>query len=250
MGFRLVLWAILIATTATAQWKRYVDEELLDSPPAHKLAYFLVDPCLRSDANDRRVYQCDLKLSAVELERPSKTRTSLRVVGKIGQLIVYDLEYFFSDQEFGPNMKSVLVQTAANEVREIDVRSAGPRETLLPTQILRGEHGQPPVIKVNFDDAGIYHFVHEEYFVILNGVALLVDFTPVFDAALKIIPNGMTTYQPTSRFDFKSHVFHIQTEKLDANIGPKVACCEGRVEVPFRIEQGRVIASNPKYFPE
>jgi len=58
----------------------------------------------------------------------------------------------------------------------------------------------------------------------------------------------MTTYQPTSKFDFVT--FQVKTEKRGAGIGPKVACCEGRVEVPFGIEGGKVIPGRAKHFPE
>jgi hypothetical protein len=49
---------------------------------------------------------------------------------------------------------------------------------------------------------------------------------------------------------FRIVLFEIRAEKRDANVGPKVACCEGRVEVPFRIERGRVIAGGAKFYPE
>lgn len=246
MVARFTLCVVLTATSVSAQWKRYVDEELKDSPPAHKLAYFLVDPCHESD----RVLQCDPQPSAVESERRSKTRTNLREVGKIGPFVVYDLEYFFSGEEPAPAMRSVLVGTMPDRLHEIDVQGNGPNGELFPTEILDVHHRRQHVIKVKFDDGGNAHAVHEQYFVILEGAALLLDFTPVFDAASRIIPNGMMTYQPTSRFDFNSLVFHVQTEPVDVNIGRKGACCEGRVEVPFEIERGRVIAGVPRYFPE
>jgi hypothetical protein len=229
MAIRFALCVILIATAARAEWKRYVQMphgHWADSPPVHDLAYFKVDPCLRSDTSDR-VLQCDQRPSPAELIRQSRTRTKLRTVGKIGAFTIYDFEYFFSGLPPGPGMRSVLVETAPNQFHEIHVEQWTP----LPTQILYVP--QQPVIKVKYDDGGNYRSVNEDYFVIVDNEAALLDFEPVFQAAEKVTPRDMVMWQPMSRWDFKSFVFHIQTEKRHPTIGPKVACCMGRIEVPF-----------------
>jgi hypothetical protein len=123
-----------------------------------------------------------------------------------------------------------------------------PQGTLFPTEILNV--GQQSLLKVKFDDGGVYHIVYEDYYVISQDSALLLDFEPVLQAVSKVLPRDMVAWQPTSRFDVATLLLEIRAEKRDANMSPKVACCEGRVEVPFRIERGRVIAGEAKYFPE
>jgi hypothetical protein len=102
---------------------------------------------------------------------------------------------------------------------------------------------------VKFDDGGNYHEVNEDYLAILVNGPLLLDFQPVFQAAEKVVPSDMETYQPTSQLDFELLLFSIQTVRRNVNVSPKLACCEGRVEAPFRIEPGRVVTGEPKFFP-
>jgi hypothetical protein len=89
--------------------------------------------------------------------------------------------------------------------------------------------------------------VYEKYFVILDGAAVLLDFGPAIRAAEKAVPMGDRTYQPMSEFNLKSLVYTIGTERLDANIGQKVACCNGHISVPFRIEKGLVVAGRAEF---
>lgn len=251
MLFRVTLYVLLIATTASAEWKRYVhmpQGEWSDAPPAHDLAYFRLDPCLRSNVKDR-ILQCGQPFSKADLEEHAKTtHTDLSVVGKIGTFTIYDVEYIFNEGDAGSRVRSVLIETAPEQLHEIHVRGNMPLGTLFPAEIL--SLGQLSIIKVKFDDGGIYHLVYEDYYVISQDGALLLDFKPVLQAASKVVPRDMVTWQPTSRFDFGSFLFEVRTEKRDADVGPKVACCEGRVEVPFRIVRGLVIAGEAKYFPE
>jgi hypothetical protein len=102
---------------------------------------------------------------------------------------------------------------------------------------------------VKSEDGGNAHIVIEDYIAISKDGAALLDFAPVFEAVSKVVPGDLVTYQPTSEFDFKSLRFRIRTEKRNLNIGAKVGCCEGRVEVPFRIEHGRVVEGKAEYFP-
>ena len=214
--------------------------EWSDTPPTHDLTYFRLDPCIRSDSRDR-ILQCGE-------ERAKAIHTDLSVVGKIGALTVYDLEYIFNEGDAGSRVRSVLIETAPHQLHEIHVRGNMPLGTLFPSEILNV--GQLSIIKVKFDDGGIYHGVYEDYYVISPDGALLLDFEPLLQAAVKVLPKDMVTWQPTSRLDFTFLLFEIRTEKRDAGVGPKVACCEGRVEVPFRIERSKVIAGEAKYFPE
>jgi hypothetical protein len=196
--------------------------------------------------NDRILQCIDTPL---EIENRLKMHTTVRLVGRIDAFTAYELLYFSGGDESQPFLRSVLVETAPNQLHEIHVQEAdGSLMTLFPTEILRV--GQQSIIRLKFDDGGIYHIFYEDYFVISRLGAILLDFKPVFEAAARAVPHGMGAYQPTSRFDLEALTFHIQTEKNDPNVSPKMGCCEGRVEVPFTIRDGRVFAGTAKYFPE
>jgi len=235
---------------AFGQWKRQVKmvhANWIDSPPARTLSYFRTDPCSRSDRTDR-ILQCSLNPSATELEQRLKTRTKFRVVGRVGAFYVYDLEYYFDGEDPGqPGVRSVLIGKTRQELHEIHVQDRQPLGTLYATQILH--IGRQPILMIKADDGGMYHQIDEDYFAVSQAGASLLDFKPVFEAADHAIPSDMVTYQPTSTYDFEASVFRVRTEKRDVNIGRKVACCEGSVEVPFRIEQGRVVPGKAEYIP-
>lgn len=247
---RAALCMVLFAAACPAQWKRYAytPQGGMDSPPAHDLEYFKVHPCSRSDKKDRFTY-CEEPPSKEELQRRAGTRTNLRVAGKICDFIIYDLEYFWGDEYPGPHMRSVLVETAGHEFHEILFQeSSVSLSTLFPTEIVKA--GEQHVIKVKYDDGGMYHAIDEHYFVMLDGVAVLLDFDPVIRAAEEVVPSGMTTYQPATHFDFASLIYSIGTEGPGPIVSAKTACCEGRVAVPFRIEKGLVVAGEAVFDPD
>jgi hypothetical protein len=248
---RYVFLLILFATGTFGEWKRYLhtDVDRTDSPPARSLAYFRIDPCSRSDPSDKVLLSCSAQPSANELAQRLKTRTEFKAVGRVGSLTIYDLEYYFEGigMDDQPAMRSVLIGKSQGQLHEIHVKQTGPTGTLDQPEILRV--GREAILKIKSDDGGIYHFVNEDYFLLSERGAILLDFGPVFEAAEKVVPEDMVTYQPTSKFDFAALMFHVQTERRDVNIGRKVSCCEGRVEVPFRIERSLVVPGKAKYIP-
>jgi len=243
MVIRVALCMVLFAAACPAQWKRYSESDepgAVASPPAHDLGYFDLDPCSRNDEKERFGY-CE---PDGETQRWARTRTNLRIVGKIGDFTIHELEYFLDIGYPGPHLRSVLVETPGHVFHEIYLQESL-SGVIFPTEILRA--GQQPVIKVKWDDNGNYHIVYEKYFVILDGAAVLLDFGPAIRAAEKAVPMGDRTYQPMSEFNLKSLVYTIGTERLDANIGQKVACCNGHISVPFRIEKGLVVAGRAEF---
>lgn len=248
MAIRAVLCLILLAAASPAQWKRHVEtleRGRVDSPPARDLDYFKVDPCSRSDKSDQFT-PCEEPPSEEEIQRRAQTRTDLRVVGKIGSFTVYDVEYFFALDYPGPHMRLTLVEAPGHRFHEICIQEKLPSGTLFPTKIFQA--GKQPVLSLTYDEGGMYHNLVERLFAISGGVAVLLDLGPVVRAAEGALPQGMGQFQ--SAFDFKSLVYSIGTERLDAKAGLKVACCEGRIEVPFRIEKGIVVAGKAQYIPE
>jgi hypothetical protein len=234
----------LASTAALAQWNRYLGTakgDWVDTPPARDLRCFRVDPCARSDKKDRFL-ECPV---SGKPNQYSLVTNKLRTVGKTGEFTVYDLMYFnTNDQE--SQMQSVLVGIGNGQLHEIHVR-VNNNGRLFPVEIVHA--GNQPVVKASLDDGGMYHSVVEEYFLVSQRGASLLSFDPVSEAAAKALPGDLATYYPAHRLDFSTLVFWIGTEQLPLTMGPKVSCCVGHVEVPFRIEQGKVIAGEGKYFP-
>lgn len=243
---------VLLAVAAHAEWTRYVFGQL-DAPPAHSLAYFRRKPCLRDEKDAVRVWWCRGAPAPAELvEPPSEMYTKLKVAGTIGTFKVYDLEYFFDgpedpDNPTTPGMRSVLVRTAPNQFHEIHVEDNTGGE-FYPTQITKS--GQYSILSIVHGDGGIYRSYTQQCFAISLTGSSLLDFAPVLEAAHSVVPDDMAAYQPMSRINFSSRVFHIWTERTDTGVGAKVSCCQGLVEVPFTIRMGRVIPGKAKYSPD
>jgi hypothetical protein len=176
-----------------------------------------------------------------------KTHTTVRLVGRIGAFTVYELLYF-SGPESQAYLRSVLVETAPRQLHEINVQEAASPMALFPAEILRIR--QQSIVRVAFDDGGMDRIFYEDDVIISQGGTVLLNFEPVYKAASLAVPKGMDTYQPTTKIDFESLLFTIETEKTSRNVGAKMACCEGHIEVPFDIKEGRVIAGKGKYFPQ
>lgn len=149
-----------------------------------------------------------------------------------------------------PATKSIILGSSPGQFHEILVREIwGPGSAIFPT-IISGT-GEDAVIQSTFDGGGMYHELGEDCFVILKTGAALLDLGPVEKAAVgAAAPAGMIPYNPMSRYDFEAHVFTSETEPIDLKMGPQVSCCEGHVEVRFKIENGRVIPGKAEFFPK
>ena len=87
--------------------------------------------------------------SEAEIQRWARTRTNLRIVGKIGDFTIHEVEYFLDIGYPGPHLRSVLVETPGHVFHEIYLQESL-SGVIFPTEILRA--GQQPVIKVKWDD--------------------------------------------------------------------------------------------------
>jgi len=256
--FRLFLWVGLLAPTTFAQWPRYVDgsERPHDSPPAHPLAYFTADPRSRPDC-ERLCRSLDLSWPSTAREAADLARThaNLRLVGKIAAFTIYDLDYFLGGNPwFGsddvnqgrPDLRSVLVNTGPEQFREILVqRNLG--GTIYPAVLL--DAGQQKVLKTEYWSAGHPGSREEAYFAFSESGPQLLDFTPVYEAAAKVVPENMNMFRLAEEFDFGTLSWTIPTEWLDARTNPAHCCGGGRIKVTFRLDPGRVIPIGAAYEP-
>ena len=212
---------------------------------AHPLAYYQMDPCLRNDPKDR-ISQCTPQPGKYDLELLRETRAKLRLVGRIGVFQIYELEYFAAGQEVA-GIRSVLIGTSQRQLHEVHVQ-VNTSGSFLPTQIVQSGDRQL-LVKVKWDDGGIYHGVYEDYLVLSGAKFIRLDLRPLSDAAAKAVPPGFLTYQPASGYDLKTMTYRISTERKGLNVGPKVGCCEGHIDVPFKIVEGRVIPGKATFHP-
>src|SRR5581483_934863 len=99
MALRYALCMLLLTVTASAAWKRYLHTidggDRTDSPAVRNLSYFQVDPCSRTGRNGQVLTSCNVQPDAAELEHRLKTKTEVRVVGQIGSMTLYDIDYYF-----------------------------------------------------------------------------------------------------------------------------------------------------------
>ena len=165
---------LLAASTVFGQWNRYVQTitgERTDSPPFHTLQYFKIDPCLRTGSNERILGCGSGSPTKAELDRLAKTRTDLKLVGKIGPFTIYDLYYFYCyddscyDDKRVRGERSILVGSGSNQFHEIEFTGRG--GAIYSSEILKV--GSQQVLKTKSDDGGSYHFVYEDYFAFVNG---------------------------------------------------------------------------------
>src|SRR5271165_5686532 len=100
MLIRLLGGLVFVAATAFAEWPRFVSGNggggFTDSPPAHPLAYFRVDPCLRPPTDPLAgalgcTWAGKPPATPEEMEGWAKTLTDLVEIGKIGKFSIFEL---------------------------------------------------------------------------------------------------------------------------------------------------------------
>lgn len=248
----LARWSLLCLllgqALALAEWPRRVNMNhggRTDSPPARDLAYFRVDPCLRTDPADR-LLQCSRNPTEGQLQHMRKTRTELRLIGKVGSFTIYDVEYYFHQSPFPePGVKSVLVEESPGRVHEIYVQESFPMETIFPTEIRRV--GKEWVIRVTSQQVALDRSIGENCFVISRQGVAYLDLEPIlFEAARKAVPAGSRLFLRAREFDWRVPKFRVLTTDRQGNAAQD--CCTGRLELPFTIRNGQVVIGKPSYF--
>jgi hypothetical protein len=244
------LCAALTGTPAFAGWNRYVDSfkgGFTDSPPAHPLTYFLVDPCMRPDSDPLgRALECTWvgapPPSPAELERRANLHPDLVEVGKIGEFTIYDLWYRRGNLYPNNDVRSVLVETAPDEFREI--ATAIRRGETFPSSEIVTLDGEPILI-IKSHDGGNNDRIDKTLYMFRKDGPELPDFTAVRQAAIKLMPANMSIRTETDDFASMTHV--VETYRSDLNQPPVTVKERGRITVSYRFVEGRAVVTNSKY---
>jgi hypothetical protein len=176
--------------------------------------------------------------------------TKLRPVGRIDRFMVYDLESYFSPEvdadavERKVDRKSILVQSGPGQFHEIYVNEMGsPLAAIYPTRIVKS--GRQRILVSKSDDGGNAGIQYLDAFLILPNGSVHLDFTPVYEAAKKLVPKGRQLWNPASNFDFEKLEWRSGT---NTDHGGKVGCCVGEVTVKFQIEPNGIVTAGGAIF--
>ncbi len=236
-----MIWS---AWAANADWPRMVITPKgahVDTPVAQPLKYFTDFPWLRDEDGDF-CYLCkpEERLARAKAE---KTRADVKLVGKIGRFTVYDIFYYFGDEE-EPGWKSIVVQTGLNAYREI--YHDQPNEGRPNPSFLVHADKQPVLCVVD----NVYRWDAEEQCFWFNPDGLVrIDFAPIWKAAQKAAPTGRRVweYAVKAKTTFRNMVLPVALRDQDTG-----NCCDvkGVVNVHFRLDQGRVIVMDARFDPD
>src|SRR5580704_1101607 len=236
MLVRLSVCIALVGTTAFAGWQRRADGwkgGFTDSPPSHPLAYFLVDPCLRpaSDALVRAL-ECT--------SHGANTHTDLVLIGKIGEFTIYDLWYSRNGFSYpDADVRSVLVSTAPEQYREIDVTIR--RGVTFPSSEIVEMDGEPILIAKSHD-GGNHDRIDEALYMFRRSGPEQPDLKPVSKAATELMPANMSIRTATN--DYAAMTYVVETYRNDLNL-PTVSVKErGRITVTYRFADGRAAVTS------
>lgn len=254
MAFRLLVLAALIAVPGAAGWDRFVDsfkgDTPLDSPPAHPLAYFQTDPCLRPAA-DRvsLLFECTWPgkppATAEEKAQWARTVASVNEIGRAERFTIFEVTYSRNGGGYpDPDAKSVVVKTAANTYREIDIRLR--RGSEFPASSLLTIQGRPFVDVPSHDGGQNVIYYHRLYLIAPDGGGM-VDLTPIEQAARAAIPPHMS--MRTYRDDFASLTREVEAYRNDLNLPWAEVRERARITITFRIDGARAVVTGSRVEP-
>jgi hypothetical protein len=256
VSFRIERNGLIVPTGAKyyppsdASWQRYAYTAkgyYSDIAPAHFRSYFLVHPCLRGDPEGGLI-KCPAQKAPSEA---FNARTELLEVGKIGDFSVFDLNYYFADQDHprdAPGMRSVLIQTGPDQFQEILAIEAFGEMPLGVGASAIFQAGSGQILRAITRESGYREPPFEIYFALFDEGAVQLDFDGLPYAAQSAIPDGKGKIWPLSaKFDFPSLTWTVGVK----GEGENVTCCQGSVTVAFRIERTEtVVPTGAKYEPQ
>jgi hypothetical protein len=254
MLLRLLVCVALMGPTAFAGWQRYLSGDgkgpSTDSPPAHPLAYFQVDPCARPDSDPLgRSLECTWEgkppPTPAELKRRANVRTDLVEIGKIGAFKIYDLWYRRDGSSYPyADVRSVLIKTATDEYREINVQIRW--GNVFPASEIVNLDGEPILI-ARSHDGGNHSHVEEALYMFRTSGLVTPDFKAVADAVAKLTPANMSVQ--TWTHDYATMTDRVDTYRNDLGLAPGSVQERLRIAVTYRFVDGHAVVTASKYEP-
>jgi hypothetical protein len=181
------------------------------------------------------------------LKRRANTRTELNEIGQIGKLKIYDLWYSrgIEDSPGGdPSLRSILVEAAPGEYREIDVQMR--HGYLFPASeivVLDGE----PILIAKSHDGGNHNRIDETLYMFRPSGLEKPDFKAVSEAVAKLTPPNMSIRVWTH--DYATMTDLVETYRNDLGL-PSVSVTERcKISVTYRFVNGRAVVTGSKYEP-
>lgn len=235
-----ILMMLSDTKVAFAAWERYVGTPIADwtdEPSPHALSFFVGNSCIARSPTGR-------------LSKCGKTRTKLHLIGRISNVTVYDLNYY-ADNSYEPpdavDAKSILVQSAPGVFHEIYHRARTQIDAALPA-IRLVLVGSDWILEATYGVSGMHRSEETHFFSVGEQGTKLLDTGPLIRAAYKVLPEDSVIWMPTSGLSFRARTWGAGTEpKILTGGGPKISCCNGRVTVGFKLENGDFVVTSATY---
>jgi hypothetical protein len=252
---RLLVCVALLVSTAFAGWPRVGAAASADSPPPHPLAYFLVDPCARPESDALVLaIQCTRPYAppqpSTESNRPAEIHAELVQLGKAGEFTIYDLWYrrggslFQTGTIASADVRSVLVKTAANQYREIDVDVR--IGDLFPASEMVNLDGEPILIAKSHD-GGNHSYIDEHLYMFRPSGLESPDFKAIGETVKKLMPPNMSVRVWTH--DYATMTDLVEAYRNDLNVPPVSVQERVRISVTYRFVNGHAVVTGSEYEP-
>jgi hypothetical protein len=250
--FPCMMLLILFATTASAQWTRWVVSGkggYTDNPPAHSLNYFTDNPYALDDGGDLCI-NCSpagRNLSA----QTYIVESDVRPVGTIAGLNVVDVFYRIGRREDGKptkvEWKSLLIQTGPDQYHEIfHLQAPENGAEPLPSGFI--QVGNQLVLSTKNSDGGNGGGCIEAYWLVDSSGAREIDFSALEPAIRARVP-------PETRFITSCYALSLGDQLVHAPVQRANAECNacgwiGHANAHFRLEGARAIPTDVEYIPD
>jgi hypothetical protein len=181
--------------------------------------------------------------SPEELKRRADDHPDLVEVGKIGEFTIYDLWYGRGSY---PNLevRSVLVETATDQYREIDVQVRN-GDIFPASEIVKLDDEQILIAKSH--DGGNNNNIYEALYMFRPTGAERPDFKAVDRAVKELMPANMSTR--TAANDYASMTYRVEAYRNDLNLPPVSVTQRVRIAVTYRFFEGHAVVTSAKYEP-
>lgn len=213
-----------------------------DNPQPHPLRYFKMDPCQRP-ASDKLV--ASLQCSSGDTSRTSKTQTRLTEIGNVGAFRIYDLWcYRDADNPNEPSLRSILVKTAGDQYREINVRKL--HGSLTPSSEIVNLGGEP-ILVAKSHDGGNHNRIDEQLYMFRPSGIVAPDFKAVNETAAKLTPTNMSVRGSVD--DYTAMTVLVELYRNDLGLPPVSVTERARILITYRFVNGRAIVISSNYTP-